>query len=140
MIYFYRMKGSSKVIYNYDDANEFAPFIIANQLVDKQDHHVDMEMKVTHHEDYEAWLHGEEKHEDSQGWDQWKQNSWTQRGAAYGNNSGIGSSGDVYSIITMLKDICVEQQERHQEDSRRRDAFEAAQEERFRLIQEHMNS
>lgn len=32
----------------------------------------------------------------------------------------------------------VEQQERHKEESRRCDVFEAAQEERFRLVHEHM--
>lgn len=36
--------------------------------------------------------------------------------------------------------MCVEQQERHEEESRRRDAFEVAQEERFKVVHEHLIS
>ena len=36
--------------------------------------------------------------------------------------------------------MCVEKQECHEEESRRCYTFEAAQEERFRLVHEHMNA
>lgn len=69
-----------------------------------------------------------------------QQNSWTQHGTTYGNKSGFGSSGDESRIITMLENMCVEQHERHEKESCRCDAFEEAQEERFILVQEHMNA
>lgn len=58
---------------------------------------------------------------------------------AYGHNSGVDSSGEESLIITLLKNMCVEQQKRRQKESCKRDVFEAAQEERFRLVHEHMN-
>lgn len=132
--------GSGKVIYNYDDPAEFGLVIVEEHSVEDQDHHVDTEMADTYHDYDSVWLHDEEKHEDTQGWGQWQQNSWTQHGTTYGNNSGVGSSGEESSIITLLENMCVEQHERHQEDSRRCDAFEASQEERFILVQERMNA
>lgn len=51
----------------------------------------------------------------------------------HGNDSGIGSSGDEFTINTMLENMHVEQQEHQQEESRRRDSFETAQEECFKL-------
>lgn len=58
-----------------------------------------------------------------------KKNLSTQYGMTYGNYSGVGSSGEESSIITLLESMCVEQRECHKEESRRRDAFEASQEE-----------
>lgn len=59
---------------------------------------------------------------------------------AYGNNSRVGSSGEESSIITLLENMHFEQHESHQEKSRWRDTFEAAQEEHFKLVQEHMTA
>lgn len=54
-----------------------------------------------------------------------------------GNIFSVGY-GDPSSIMTMLQNMQVRQDERYEEDYRRRDAFEEAQVERFCLLQEHM--
>lgn len=69
-----------------------------------------------------------------------KKKSWRQHGTAYGNNFGVGSSGEESSIITLLENMSVEQQEGHQEESCRCGAFKVTQEERFRLVHKHMNA
>lgn len=106
--------------------------------MEDQVHHVETEMDDTHHDDY-AWLHDEEQHEDKGRWGQSQQNSWIQHDTTYGNNSGVGSSGEESSIFTLLENMRVEQQERHQEESHRCDAVKASQEERFILVHEHVN-
>lgn len=80
------------------------------------------------------------EHEHPQGWGQWKQNSWIQHGTTYGHYSGVGSSGEESSILTLLENMHVEQRERHEKESRSHDAFEDAQEERFRVVHEHMTA
>lgn len=50
-VYFYRMKGSGKIIYNYDDPTEFGLVIVEEQPVEDPHHHVNAEMDDTHHED-----------------------------------------------------------------------------------------
>lgn len=78
-VYLYRIKGPDKMTYNYDDPNEFSLVIVEEQPVDNQDHYVDSEMEDIIHEEDEVWLHGAtyQQNEDSQGWGQWQQNSWT---------------------------------------------------------------
>lgn len=71
-VYFYHMKGSGKVIYNYDDSTEFGPANVEEQPIDDQAHHVDTKKVDTNHEDDEVWLHVKEKHEDPQERGQWK--------------------------------------------------------------------
>lgn len=39
--YFYRMKGSGKITYNYDDPTKFGPVIVEKQPVEDPHHHVD---------------------------------------------------------------------------------------------------
>lgn len=58
-------------------------------------------------------------------------------GYDHGNRFGVGF-GDPSSSMTMLQNMQLRQDEHYEEDCRRRDAFEAAQVERFRLMQEHM--
>lgn len=58
----------------------------------------------------------------------------------YVHYSGVGSSGDELSILTLLENTCVEQLERHKEESQQRDAFEAAQEERFIVVHEYLTA
>lgn len=58
---------------------------------------------------------------------------------AHGNNFSAGF-GDLSSIMTMLQNMQLRQDENYEEDCQRRDAFEAAQVERFRLMQEHMTA
>lgn len=101
---------------------------------------MDTNMVDTHHDDDYAWLCDVEQHDGPQGWGKWQHNSLTQRGPTYGNYSGVGSSGEESSIITLLENMHVEKWERHEEESYRRHAFEAAQEERFRLVYEHMTA
>lgn len=55
-VYFNRVKGSGKIIYNYDDPNEFALVNIEEQLVDDNDHHVDAKMEDTNHGEDKVWL------------------------------------------------------------------------------------
>lgn len=88
-------------------------------------------MADTSHEEDEVWLHNVtyQQHEDLQVWDQWQQNYWTHYGTTYGDDSGIGSSGDESTIITMIENMRVQQKERQQEELCRHDAFEADQEE-----------
>lgn len=43
----------------------------------------------------------------------------------YGNYFGVGLSGEESFIITLLENMRVEQRERHEEDSRSCDVFEA---------------
>lgn len=117
-VYFYRMKGFDKVIYNYDDPAEFNTTNVDEQHVEEQVHHVETDMVDTHHDDDHDWQHDAEEHEDPQGWGQWKQNSWTQHDMTYGHYSGVGSSGDESSILILLENMCVEQRERHEEESR----------------------
>lgn len=52
----------------------------------------------------------------------------------------IGSSGVDSSILTFLKNMHVEQRERHEEDSRWRVEFEVAQEEHFRAIHDNLTA
>lgn len=139
-VYIYRMKRSSKVIYNYDDPTEFGHVNVEEKPVEDQDRHVDTKIDDTHHANDYTWLCYEEQHEDLQGWGQWQQNSCTQHDTTYGNNSRVDSSGEESSIIPLMESRCVEKQERHQEESHRRDTFEVTQEERFKLVHEHLNS
>lgn len=84
------MKGSGKVIYNYDDPAEFSLAIVEEQLLEDPHYQVDMKMVDTHHGDDEAWLCDEEQHEDPQEWGHWQQNSWTQHGTSYCYNPRVG--------------------------------------------------
>lgn len=45
------MKGSSKVICNYDDPTQFGIGFIDEQQVEEQVHHVDTDMVDTNHDD-----------------------------------------------------------------------------------------
>lgn len=56
----------------------------------------------------------------------------------YGNYSGVVSSGEESSIITVIENMHVEQRECHKEDSRKHDTFKVAQKERFILVDEHL--
>lgn len=58
------MKGSGKIIYNYDDHVEFVIVNVEEQHVEDQVHLVDTYMDDTHHDDDYAWLHDEEQYED----------------------------------------------------------------------------
>lgn len=60
-------------------------------------------------------------------------------GDSHGNAFGTGF-GDTSSIMTMLKNMQLRQDERYVEDCQRRDAFKFAQMERFLLMQEHMTT
>lgn len=101
-VYFYKMKGSNKVIYNYDNPNEFGTVNVEEQHVEDQVHHVDTDMVDTHHDDDYAWLHDPKQYEDPHGWCQWQPNSWTQHGTTYGSYSSVGSSDEESYIITLL--------------------------------------
>lgn len=48
--------------------------------------------------------------------------------------------GDHASIMSMLQDMQLRQDERYEKDYRRRDAFEVAQFKRLCLLQEHMTT
>ena len=63
-VYFNKIKGPSKVIYNYDDPDEFRTTNVEEQYVEDQAHHVDTNMDDTHHDDDCAWLYDTEKHEE----------------------------------------------------------------------------
>lgn len=71
-VYFYQMKGFGKIIYNYDDSNEFVTINVEEKLVDDQDHHMDAKMADIIHVEDEAWLHDEtyRQNEDPQGLNQ----------------------------------------------------------------------
>lgn len=60
---------------------------------------------------------------------------------AHGSNFGTGFGGvDMSSIMIMLYNMQLRQDERYVEDCQRRNAFEATQMEWFHLMQEHMTT
>lgn len=135
-VYFYKMKVSVKVIYNYDDPAEYGIAMIDKHQVEEPNQNVDADIVDSQYanEDPPEWQGFASSHENSQGWGQWQLNSWIQHGTTYVNPYDIGSYGVDSSILTFLKNMCVEQRECHEEDSHRRVEFEANQEERFRAI------
>lgn len=62
-VYYYKMKGSGKFIYNYDDPVEFGTGNVDEQQVEDQVHHVDTNIVDTHHDDNHDWQRGVEEHE-----------------------------------------------------------------------------
>lgn len=97
-------------------------------------------MGDTHHDDEIDRHHGVDKQEDPQGWGQCQYNSWTKHGITYGNFSGVGLTSQELSILTLPKNMHVEQRELHEEDSRRRDEFEVAQTECFKEVHENLTT
>ena len=89
------MKGYDKVIYNYDDLDEFGTNFVDKQQVDEQAHNMDVNMVNTHHDDADTqgWKHVADEHEDPQGWGQWQRNSWTQHAITYSHCFGVGLTG-----------------------------------------------
>lgn len=135
-VHYYKMKGSGKIIYNYNDLTEFG---IDERQIEEQVPNMDADMVDTHIDDDNAWQGGANKYEDPQGWSQWQQNSWTQHGTTY-DNYFSGSTGDESFILTLLKNTRVQQCKRHEEESCRRDEFEVAQAKRFREVHEHITT
>ena len=86
------------------------------------------------------WQCDAQEHEYLQGWGQWQQKSWTQHGKTYGNYSSASSSGEESYITILLENMCIEQREHHKEEYRRRDTFEVAQKERFRVAHEYLTA
>ncbi|CAI8589579.1 unnamed protein product [Vicia faba] len=111
-VYYFGGKKNGKKIYNFDDPTEFIDSTTEPHVVDGQPIGAPQVDAVMH-----DVIHG-----DSQG---------SGIGVKYGNES---------SIITMLQNMQAKKDERYKEGFRRRDAFEAPQEERFLLIQEHMTT
>lgn len=71
-VYFYKMKWSGKVIYNYDDPTEFGTTFVDEQQVEEQAYNVDANMDDNHHDDDQDWQHVADEHEDPHGWSQWQ--------------------------------------------------------------------
>lgn len=115
--HFHACKNSRKV-YKFDDSAEFGD--------DAAEAHVDDEqhMRVPHDVPKGDGAFQDAPHVD-----------------AHRSNFGTGFYGvDTSSIMTMLQNMQLRHDERCVEDCQRRDAFEAAQMERFFLMQEHVNT
>ncbi|KAI5387081.1 hypothetical protein KIW84_073293 [Lathyrus oleraceus] len=78
------MKGSDRIICNYDDPAKFG---IDDQQVEEQIPNVDVYMIDTHLDNDSDWKGGVIEHEDPQGWAQWQQNSSTRHDNTYVNYS-----------------------------------------------------
>ncbi|CAI8605807.1 unnamed protein product [Vicia faba] len=111
-VYYFRVKKNGKKIYNFNDLDEFIDSTAKTHVVDDQPIGAPQVDAVIH-----DVFHGD------------------------GQGSGIGVEyGNESPIITMLHNTWTKKDERYEDDCRRRVAFEAAQEERFSLIQEHMTT
>lgn len=115
-VYYFRVGKSGRKMYNFDDPTEFVDATTEQHVVD------DQPIGISHGVPQGDAFMQDVEHEDGQG------------------NRFRVEYGDQASIMYMLQNMQLRQDERYEEDCRRRDAFEATQVEKFCLLQEHMTT